>query len=601
MSAGPFTLIDILMAAIERGSACVAKHKVNGQWVEISSKQLHQAVGLVAATLESWGIAKGDRIAIFGENRPEWAITDFAALSIGAVDVPIYATLTAEQAAVILKDSGARVLFISSEEQFRKFASIENEAAIEKVVVFDEIDAAKLQKDVRAQVISWSSLSSLPNTEAEQRWQAKARTIQPDDLATLIYTSGTTGTPKGVMLTHGNIASNMQFSLALFDFRTGDTGISFLPLSHITARHLDYCLYLHGVVIAYCPHMEELPQSLLEVKPTIIVAVPRVYEKVREKARSKASGGFKKSIFDWATRVGEANLDAILAGNVPASLSWRLANKLVYSKIKAGFGGRGRFFISGGAPLGADLARWYACMSIRIHEGYGLTETSPVIAINTPAHHRIGTVGQALPNMETRIAEDGEILVRGPAVFKGYWHREQETRDAFVDGWFRTGDIGSIDADGYLSITDRKKDLIKTSGGKFIAPQPIEGRLKANPLIAEAAVLGDRRKFPSVLIAPQFSALEPWARSNGIQFFDRRELIERRQVKDLYEAIVHELNESLAKFEQLKKVLLVPDEFTIAGGELTPSMKLKRRVVEKKYAEEINALYSGEPVPAVPA
>jgi long-chain acyl-CoA synthetase len=224
-----------------------------------------------------------------------------------------------------------------------------------------------------------------------------------------------------------------------------------------------------------------------------------------------------------------------------------------------------------------------------------------VIAINTPAHHRIGTVGQALPNMETRIAEDGEILVRGPAVFKGYWHREQETRDAFVDGWFRTGDIGSIDADGYLSITDRKKDLIKTSGGKFIAPQPIEGRLKANPLIAEAAVLGDRRKFPSVLIAPQFSALEPWARSNGIQFFDRRELIERRQVKDLYEAIVHELNESLAKFEQLKKVLLVPDEFTIAGGELTPSMKLKRRVVEKKYAEEINALYSGEPVPAVPA
>jgi long-chain acyl-CoA synthetase len=597
---GPFTLVDIVMAAVERESASVAKHKINGTWIDISPKQLRQGVVALAKALESWGIAKGERIAILSENRPEWAITDFAAVSIGAVDVPIYATLTAEQAAVILKDSGARILFVSSREQLEKFTSIEEKTAIEKVVIFDQLESPLENNWVP--LSEWSSIFSSPSpADAEEQWKAKARSIQPDDLATLIYTSGTTGTPKGVMLTHGNIASNMSHSLALFNFVSGDTGISFLPLSHITARHLDYCLYLHGVVVAYCPHIEDLPQALLEVRPTIIVGVPRVYEKVREKARARASKGLKKQIFKWATSVGEANLEPVLAGKTPSSMSWKLANALVYSKIKAGFGGRGRFFISGGAPLGYDLARWYACMSIRIHEGYGLTETSPVIAINTPVNHRIGTVGLPLPNMECRIAEDGEILVRGPAVFKGYWQREQETRDAFADGWFKTGDIGSFDADGYLSITDRKKDLIKTSGGKFIAPQPIEGKLKSNALVAEAAVLGDRRKFPSVLIAPQFSALEAWARANGVLFADRRELVARRQVKDLYEGIVHELNHGLAKFEQLKKVLLVPDEFTIATGEITPSMKLKRKVVEKKYADQINALYAEEPAPAMPA
>jgi len=599
---GPFTLVDIVTAAIERDAACVARHKVNGAWTEISSKQLHRAVVTLAGVLDSWGIAKGDRIAILSENRPEWAITDFAAVSIGAVDVPIYATLIGEQAAVILKDSGARVLFLSCREQFEKFVSIQAEVAIEKVVIFEDVPLEDLQKQSKAQVFSWDSLlSAPPSSDTEEKWREKARAIQPDDLATLIYTSGTTGTPKGVMLTHENIASNMSHSLALFNFVMGDIGISFLPLSHITARHLDYCLYLHGVIVAYWPHIEELPQALLDIRPTIIVAVPRVYEKVREKARSKASTGIKKKIFDWATKVGEANLEPVLAGKIPANLSWKLANTLVYSKIKAGFGGRGRFFISGGAPLGYDLARWYACMSIRIHEGYGLTETSPVIAINTPVNHRIGTVGLPLPNMECRIAEDGEILVRGPAVFHGYWKREQETRDAFLDGWFKTGDIGSIDADGYLSITDRKKDLIKTSGGKFIAPQPIEGKLKSNAFVAEAAVLGDRRKFPAVLIAPQFAALEAWARGNGIAFSDRRELIARRQVKDLYEGIVHELNQGLAKFEQLKKVLLVPDEFTIATGEITPSMKLKRKVVEKKYSAQIDALYAEAPAPAMPA
>jgi long-chain acyl-CoA synthetase len=597
---GPFTLTDIILAAVGREAICVAKHRVNGQWTDISSQQLRDHVVRLAQKLQEWGIEKGDRIAILSENRPEWAITDFAVLSIAAVDVPIYATLLAEQAAAILKDSGARIAFVSSSEQVQKLLAIQKETRIEKIIVFDDL-GPESQPKAAVPVIAWASLFSEANKDAAlDGWEQLARSINPDDLATIIYTSGTTGAPKGVMLTHGNIASNMMFSLAKFNFVLGDTGISFLPLSHITARHLDYCLYLHSVVVAYCPHIEELPQALLDVRPTVIVAVPRVYEKVRDKANAKASSGLKRAIFAWALRTGAANQDDVLAGKTPSSLAWKLANALVYSKIRAGFGGRGRFFISGGAPLGYDLARWYACMGIRIHEGYGLTETSPVIAINTPAQHRIGTVGQCMPNVECRIAEDGEILVRGPSVFHGYWQREQETREAFTDGWFRTGDIGSLDADGFLSITDRKKDMIKTSGGKFIAPQPIEGRLKASTFIAEAAVLGDRRKFPSVLIAPQFSALEAWARANGIPFAGRADLVSRRQVRDLYEGIVHEVNLGLAKFEQLKKLLLVPDEFTIASGELTPSMKLKRRVVEKKYADQINALYA-EAAPATPA
>lgn len=597
---GPFTIIDIILSAVGRGSGCVAKHKIHGQWTDISSRQLRDNVITLARTLQDWGIQKGDRVAILSENRPEWAITDFAVLSIGSVDVLIYATLTAEQAAAILKDSGARVLFLSSNEQYNKFVSIQEQTAVEKVVIFDPVETESDKGWVP--VTAWAEIFSAPlSPDAGAEWERAASSIQPDDLATIIYTSGTTGTPKGVMLMHGNIASNMTFSLAQFNFVIGDIGISFLPLSHITARHLDYCLYLHGVIVAYCPHIEDLPKALLDVRPTVIVAVPRVYEKVREKANARASSGLKRAIFAWALRTGEASLDAVLRGETPGSLAWKLANALVYSKIRAGFGGRARFFISGGAPLGYDLARWYACMSIRIHEGYGLTETSPVIAINTPAHHRIGTVGQCLPNMECRIADDGEILVRGPAVFHGYWQREQETRDAFTDEWFRTGDIGKLDADGYLSITDRKKDLIKTSGGKFIAPQPIEGKLKTNSFIAEAAILGDRRKFPAVLLAPQFSALEAWARSNGVKYANRSELVRDSKVQALYDGIVHEMNQGLAKFEQLKKVLLVPDEFSIATGELTPSMKLKRRVVEKKYADQIDALYGEAPAPAMPA
>jgi len=338
--------------------------------------------------------------------------------------------------------------------------------------------------------------------------------------------------------------------------------------------------------------MEQLPQALKEVEPQVFVAVPRVYEKIYAQAEQKSKGFPTRAIFDWAMEVGKEYKPEILAGNTPTSGAWKLANRVVFSKIREGMGGKVETFISGGAPLGRELAEWYASVGIRIHEGYGLTETSPVIAVNTPLNHRIGTVGKTLPNIEVRIAEDGEILVRGPSIFKGYWNRPEETKAAFENGWFKTGDIGNIDADGYLSVTDRKKDLIKTSGGKFIAPQPIENSLKLNPLVGVAAILGDRRKFPAVIVSPNFALLEEWARTNDIPFSSRAELVANPKVQSLYEEIIEGVNKNLARFEKLKRVLLVPDEFTAADGAMTPTLKLRRRVIEERYRKQIDELYA---------
>jgi len=363
---------------------------------------------------------------------------------------------------------------------------------------------------------------------------------------------------------------------------------------------VDFAMIYYGVTLAYCPFIQDLPANLLEVEPSIFVSVPRVYEKIYAQAELKAKGQPKRAIFDWALSVGRSHKPEILAGKTPTSRSWKLANKLVFSKIRQGMGGNVETFISGGAPLGRELAEWYAAAGIRIHEGYGLTETSPVIAVNTPANHRIGTVGKTLPNLEVRIAEDGEILVRGPSVFKGYWNRPEETKAALVDGWFKTGDIGNIDADGYLSVTDRKKDLIKTSGGKFIAPQPVENSLKLNPLIGVAAILGDKRKFAAVMISPNFALLEQWARDNDVTFSSRVDLVANPKVQALYEGVVEGINQNLARFEKLKRVLLVADEFTPENGVLTPTMKLKRRVIEDRYRRQIDELYAQAEAATVP-
>jgi len=582
------TLNDVFLAVVKRQHAKVMLQRLGDEWVPISSRTFGERVMAVSGGLRRWGIGKGDRVAILSENRPEWTIADFASLLIGAVTVPIYATLTTEQAAYVLRDSGARVVFLSNETQWQKILSIRGQTALEKLVLMDKVEGADAVR--MAEMESDGRANHHAGVE-DQALEATARAVSPDDLATIIYTSGTTGMPKGVMLTHDNMASNLNCSLAEFPVRLGDVSISFLPLSHVTARHVDFALLYRGVTLVHLALVTQLPRALLEVKPTFFVAVPRVYEKIHFQTEQKAQGFPNSTFYNWALSVGKENQAEVLAGRKATSKAWRLADRLLYSKVRAGLGGRIEVFISGGAPLGRELAEWYAAIGIRIYEGYGLTETSPVIAVNTPQAHKIGTVGKPLTNLEVRIAEDGEVLVRGPSVFKQYWNKPKETQDAFVDGWFKTGDIGNLDAEGFLSITDRKKDLIKTSGGKFIAPQPIENSLKHNALIAEAVVLGEKRKFPSVLIAPNFPVLEDWARSHELPFASRQELVARPEVCALYEGIVDEFNRNLARFEKLKRVLLVADEFSAENGTLTASMKLRRRVVAERYRKQIEEMY----------
>ncbi len=576
-------LNDVFFAVVERQHASVMLQRVGDVWAPISSDTLRKRTTAVAGNLQRWGIGHGDRVAILSENRPEWTIADFASLLLGAVTVPIYATLTAEQTAYILRDSGARAIFVSNASQLQKVLSIRDQTALEKLIVMDA------SQDAGA--VGMAEMEANGRANPDTALEATARAVSPDDLATIIYTSGTTGTPKGVMLTHGNMASNLNCSLAEFPVRLGDISISFLPLSHVTARHVDFALLYRGVTLAHLAAVNQLPQALLEVRPTFFVAVPRVYEKIHFQTEQKAQGFPNSTFYNWAMSVGREHREQVLAGQMPTSRAWRLADRLVFSRVRAGMGGRIEVFIAGGAPLGRELAEWYAAIGVRIHEGYGLTETSPVIAVNSPQAHKMGTVGKPLPNVEVRIAEDGEILVRGPSVFKQYWNKPKETQEAFVDGWFKTGDIGNLDADGFLSITDRKKDLIKTSGGKFIAPQPIENSLKHNALIAEAVVLGEKRKFPAVLISPNFPLLEGWARVNKVTFRSREELVASPEVRVLYEGIVEDVNGNLARFEKLKKVLLVADEFSTEDGTLTASLKLRRHKVEERYREQIEEMY----------
>lgn len=579
------TLNDILLTVCgSRRDRVMLQREALG-WVPISSAELYRNVAGLAHAFESWGIGKGDRVAILSENRPEWTITDFAALALGAVTVPIYPTQTAEQTSFILNDSGARVMAVSSQAQLEKVLTIQQHTPVERIVVMDAVETAH--------AVHMQRLMLQGPADFDAQFDSRARAVRPEDLATIIYTSGTTGTPKGAMLTHGNLASNISCSLEGFPIWNQEAvSVSFLPLSHVTARHADFALLLRGVTLAYCPDITQLAQALVEVKPTIFVGVPRVYEKIRQQVVVKAAGFPKSAIYRWALSVGRAHRAEILAGAQPTALSWKLANRLLFSKVRAGVGGRAEEFISGGAPLGRELTEWYADIGIRIHEGYGLTETSPVIAVNTPGAHRLGTVGKPLSNVEVRIAEDGEVLVRGPSIFQGYWHRPEDTRDAFVDGWFKTGDIGTLDSARYLSITDRKKDLIKTSGGKFIAPQPIESSLKLNPLIGTVVVLGDKRKFPAVLISPHFPLLEDWARANQVAFGSRQELVANPKVQALYDGIVEELNQNLARFERLKRVLLVPDEFSAADGTLTHTLKVRRRGIEERYRSLIDDMYA---------
>ena len=564
-----------------------------GLWRPISTAQIYSRVRALSRAFLDWGIAKGDRIALLSENRWEWAATDFAALAIGAVDVPVYPTLLPEQIAALLIDSGSRIAVVSTREQYDKVASIRDRTQLEYVVIMDDVAPPG--------AVAMSSLLADADSHAGERnssFDRRVLSIQPEDLATIIYTSGTTGEPKGVMLTHGNLASNVNYSTEGIGFRHTDSCISFLPLSHVTARHLDYALLARGATIAYCASFDKLPAALRSVQPTIFVAVPRVYEKIRQEVERRASlSPVKKKLLAWAVSTGHSRQQATLRGMVPSSPAWKIADALVLKKVKGAFGGKVRFFVSGGAPLGMDTAGWFADVGIRILEGYGLTETSPVIAINTPDAYQIGSVGKPLPNVECRIAADGELLVRGPSIFPGYWRKPLATSESFDDeGWFRTGDIARLDAAGFLYVTDRKKELLKTSGGKLIAPQPIENKLKAHLLVAQAALVGDRHKFASVLISPNFAALEEWAKGQGIGAANRATLVRAPQVIAEYQRIVDRVNAGLANFETIKRCRIIAEEWSLETGELTPSLKLKRRVINERYAAQIGELYQDEAV-----
>jgi len=591
----PGTLNQLFFEAADRYKKPDAlQYKKDGAYRSISHAEVLDRVRRVARGLSSLGVRRGDRVGILSENRPEWAIADYACLTGGMADVPIYPTLPSEQIAYILRDSGATAIFVSNKEQAEKIRQVRGQLpALKTVISFDEMPGLANMSITELEKRGTQG----DNRETMATYREDALTVKPDDLATIIYTSGTTGEPKGVMLTHDNIFSNVQAARTAIPFGGADTALSFLPLSHIFERMAGhYLMWATGTSIAYAESIDTVPINMQEVKPTIVLSVPRLYEKMYARVLEAAlTGGFlKKKIFFWARGVADRWANQRLAGETPTGLlgmQYGIAQKLVFSKLKARTGGRLRYFVSGGAPLAPEINKFFFAAGLEILEGYGLTETSPVIAVNTPANFRIGTVGKAIDGVEIKIASDGEILTRGPHVMKGYYNKPDATREAIdPDGWFHTGDIGEL-RDGFLAITDRKKDIIVTAGGKNIAPQPLENKVKTNKYVSQAVMIGDKRKFPSMLVVPNFDQLEKWAMRRNIIWTDRAQLLRMPTIQAKMESEVAKELEGAAHFEVPKKVGLLEHDFSIESGELTPTQKVKRRVIDKNYKTLIDSLY----------
>jgi long-chain acyl-CoA synthetase len=594
----PGTLTKLFFDAVRQFDKPNAMlHKSGGQWVPIAHRTVLERVRRTALGLRALGVARGDRICILAENRPEWAIADFAALCMGATDVPIYPTLPAEQLPYLINDSGATAIFVSTAAQAAKIAQVRAQCPTLKLVIgfsaarADGVDHTQAELEARG--------ADAENAESIAAFEREALSVRPDDLATLIYTSGTTGEPKGVMLTHDNFHSNVMASRQAVPFSLEDVALSFLPLSHVFERMGDYMYFSCGTTIAYVDNIDEVPIALQEVKPTMAMSVPRLYEKMyaRVLENALAGGGLKKRIFFWARDVADRWADEKLAGREPGGLlAWQygVAQKLVFSKLQERTGGRMRYFVSGGAPLAPEINKFFYAAGLVILEGYGLTETSPVIGVNTPTHFRIGTIGRPIDGVEVAIAADGEILTRGPHVMKGYYNKPQATAEAIdADGWFHTGDIGTLD-DGYIKITDRKKDIIVTAGGKNIAPQPVENAVKTNKYVSQAVMIGDKRKYPIILVVPNWESLEKWAKLKNLLWTDRRGLLAMPIVQAKMEKEVRSRYAGLAPFETPKKIGVLEEEFTIERGELTPTLKVKRRVVDQAYKGIIDQLYSDD-------
>jgi long-chain acyl-CoA synthetase len=564
----------------------------------LSSKEFFECIRDLSLGLCALGVGPGDRVAIVSESRPEWLMADLAILSGGAVTVPIYPTLSSVQARYILQDAGAKAAIVSTRSQLEKIQDVRHKLpALEAVILIDGWAPGDSPSVVSLETVAERGHARLTGEwGAGKEFRDRARAVRPDQLATIIYTSGTTGEPKGVMLSHANLASNMKAGAHVLQLSEQDVALSFLPLSHSFERTVSYIYLLSGVTVVFAESLDTIARDLARVRPTLFTGVPRLFEKLHGRIMEKgqAEAGLKGSIFGWAVGAGTARGGATLRGRsvgLLGSLQASVADHLVFAKIREGLGGRIRYMVSGSAPLPISIAEFFQGIGVPIVEGYGLTETSPILTVNPPDAPRAGTVGRAIPGVELRIADDGEILARGPNVMSGYYNKPEATAEALKDGWFHTGDIGSIDEDGYLRITDRKKDLLVTSGGKKIAPQPIEAVIKRNPLVAEAVLLGDRRKFAAALIVPSFPVLERRLKDLGRPPAPRAELVTRADVLALYQEIVDALNRDLSQFERIKKIALLPAEFSIESGELTPTLKLKRKVVEERWRQQIEDLY----------
>jgi long-chain acyl-CoA synthetase len=588
------TLSELFLKAAGFNKPDCLQYKVGGTYQPVSTAELVDRVRRLAKALEGLGVERGQRVALMSENGPHWPAADFATLCIGGVLVPIYPTLLPEQATYIVNDCGAEIVFAETVAHLQGFLS--HSAELPQVRHFILIKGDPPTSDPRVTTLA-DLLAGVTSVDAAE-FERKARAVQPDDLATFVYTSGTTGQPKGVMLSHRNIVSNVVAAMEVVNLDGKFTALSFLPLSHSFERTVDYCYFHQGCSIAYAESVATVAQNLQEVKPQVFVSVPRVYEKVLSRVQENVASAppIRQKIFAWAVGVGREAMPWRLKRQSPPGLlgiKLGLADKLVFGKIRERLGGKFQYALSGGAPLAREVAEFFWGAGIPIFEGYGLSETAPVLAVNTPEHVKMGTVGRALPGVTLRIAEDGEILAKGPNIMQGYWNLPEATAEVIdADGWFHTGDIGEIDAEGFLRITDRKKELIINAYGKNVAPAPIENALKASRFIGQAVAIGDRRKFLSALLVPDFEVLKPWAEKQGIGTGDVKTMLGDARVRALFSQEVDTVNARLASFEKIVAWELLPAEFTLETGELTPTQKVKRRVVNQKYGDVIERLYA---------
>lgn len=588
------TITQCLLAAIDQHPNPKLQMKRGAtEWESISSQEMLRRIAGLSKALRELGVKPGDRVGVFAPNCPEWHIADFAILGLGAASVPVYFNESPDRMTYILNDSGVHVVITAGESQARKISD-----ARERVPALENVIAVAPPADLRGEILRFETLVDSAGDADVAEYRKRAAEVVSSALATIIYTSGTTGEPKGVMLSHANLTSNAMESMEDYPFFAGDCALSFLPLAHVYERVMDYGYLFRGISVAYVEHIESVQQAILEVHPTTLAAVPRFYEKIYAGILDKGhkETGAKRKVFDWALKVASQSVPWKAYGKAASAglqWKWKIADKLVFSKVREGLGGKIRTLCSGGAPLSPELAEFFWTLDLPVYQGYGLTETSPIVTASLPKAFKVGTVGRVIPNVTVKIAEDGEILVKGPNVMQGYYRKPEETEKVFrPDGWFCTGDIGRIDEDGYLIITDRKKEMLKTAAGKFIAPAPIENALKTSPYILNAIVVGDRRKFVSVLIVPNFGTIESEAKQQGKAFASPGLMVHDPWVRDVLSKEVERLTASLAQYEKPKRFAVLEKDFTFANGELTYTLKMKRRVIEEHYGDVIGQLYA---------